>query len=727
MGDNRLKQIHTLELKGCTPETLMGYLKALGIFRLVAQQRDSQTRAWWQNDTFFLQSNVDQQGLLDFFLETFQPTPIVSPWNGGSGFYAKDNTKAMSVILNLDSARFQKWHEVVAICKEIMAEAQSRDNISKKDWKEWILAQCRGNFPDEALDWLDATYVLTQSGAKFAPLLGTGGNDGRMEFSNNFMQNVVSALDLDGLRPDEGVSRGRLMASLFKDGSPRLNRGRSSGFFNPGGVGGANSTEGFSGEALTNPWDFVLMFEGVLLFAGSAARRLGTHAAPKAIFPFTVDSSATGYGTSSDIEYGDASRAEFWAPLWERPVILGELAYLVAEGRAQLGQRQVASGAEFARAVVGLGTERGIHQFQRFGFMVRNGLAYLASPLGRFHVGGNTKALQRANVLLDLDHWLQNLRRNAQGRNTVLNQVEGAIIEFCRKGRASDLQEVLTKLGQAEKWLSKSGIIEPIRHLSHHWRVHANDESSEFRLALSMASILPVSVEEQLKVGSIRENLEPVEISPQGRATWREGSTSCVWNAGNPFLNMLTVLERRCLQGSMQSCVYPPLVAKCPASLKDIAQFLNGNVNVKRIADLALPLSWSFAPSSRTPKENTFQQQTPYELPTAYAVMKLTLLPEEFVCKRFGEDRHIRMEPAMFALLRVGRIRQAFQMACRRLIASGLQPSSIEPGIADRSDQGLRLAAALLFPLDKSAHCALAERALRKPANSLKTEPPENS
>ena len=44
-------------------------------------------------------------------------------------------------------------------------------------------------------------------------------------------------------------------------------RKRSTGFYNPGSVGGANASVGFNDESMTNPWDYALMFEGTLLFA----------------------------------------------------------------------------------------------------------------------------------------------------------------------------------------------------------------------------------------------------------------------------------------------------------------------------------------------------------------------------------------------------------------------------------------------------------------------------
>ena len=724
-----MSQLHQLELRGCTPEPLMAYLKALGIFRLVAEQKDEEARAWWQSDTFVLRSALDRDSLAEFFLDEYRPTPIVSPWNGGSGLYRKDNRKAKDAILEAEAPRFDLWRDTISISNRLVDTDWSKKERDAK--KAWILARCRAEFPDEALAWLDAAYVLTSTGTEYPPLLGTGGNDGRLDFSNNYMQNVVSALNVETQRKGEVAAREQLVAALFDEGSPQLLRKRTTGFFNPGSVGGANASVGFNDEAMTNPWDYVLMFEGALLFAGAMARRLSPRSSSKAAFPFTVDNSAAGYGTSSDSEYGDSARAEFWAPLWDQPANLHELGHLVSEGRAQLGRRQVSNGTNFARAVAGLGTERGIAQFQRYGFLMRNGLAYLAAPLGRFHVRGDPDTAQRANVLFDLDHWLDRLRSAATGRNapaglgTVLRQIDQSIIEFCQRGQPPDLQNVLIAVARAERWLAISSLrkgtypIMPLDSLSREWLRHANDPTVEFRLARALASILPGQKDGQTQVGPIRENLEPVES--RQRAEWKEGSSSFVWTAGDALSNLLAVLERRCLETRMQSLDRLPLDSTYPARLEDIVAFLNGSVDIQRIADLALALSF-VRPRRRPETEQVSGRSEPFDLPAAYVVMKLTLLPGKLVCPELGEDKDISMEPQMLAMLRAGRVNDAYRVASRRLSASGLRPLSTEPGIVDRSVLGRRLAAALIFPLDKRAHCALAKRALLWPPANMETK-----
>ena len=45
-----------IPLRGCAPEPLIHYLKALGILRLVAEQLDPQARAAWHGDTFMLET-----------------------------------------------------------------------------------------------------------------------------------------------------------------------------------------------------------------------------------------------------------------------------------------------------------------------------------------------------------------------------------------------------------------------------------------------------------------------------------------------------------------------------------------------------------------------------------------------------------------------------------------------------------------------------------------------
>ena len=85
--------MNSLPLPGCSPIPLAHYLKALGVLRLISeneQHGDPQTAGCWERDAFVLHSKFDREGLIQFFLQHYSPTPILAPWNGGSGFYFQE-------------------------------------------------------------------------------------------------------------------------------------------------------------------------------------------------------------------------------------------------------------------------------------------------------------------------------------------------------------------------------------------------------------------------------------------------------------------------------------------------------------------------------------------------------------------------------------------------------------------------------------------------------------
>jgi CRISPR-associated protein Csx17 len=109
------KSIYVHKLTGCSPSPLAHYLKALGILRLVSEQVDSDSRGWWRHDAFFLATLLDRDQLENFFLKTYSPTPMISPWNGGSGFYPKDNKSGIEPIEQSKSHRFRAYREAISV------------------------------------------------------------------------------------------------------------------------------------------------------------------------------------------------------------------------------------------------------------------------------------------------------------------------------------------------------------------------------------------------------------------------------------------------------------------------------------------------------------------------------------------------------------------------------------------------------------------------------------
>lgn len=695
-------------LTGCAPTPLAHYLKALGILRLVAEQADPGVAGCWHRDDFILRTSLNAESLTAFFLERYAPTPVLAPWNGGSGFFPKDNQDSIRLIQACDSPRFACYREILTAAQTLLAHLELKDKPDPET-KGSLLQACRSTLPDAAIAWLDAAFVLSNDGAKYPPLLGTGGNDGRLEFTNNFMQRLAEVFDLSTGAPSRD-SKSWLRQSLFADTLPVARVKAPIGQFFPSAAGGANATTGFNSDASANPWDFIFMIEGALVFAAAAVKRLESIDDGRLAYPFCVRQAAIGYASASTADES-ASRAEMWMPLWEKPATYAEISALFSEGRAQVGTgvgaRSARNGVDFIRSVVTLGVDRGITSFQRFGFQVRNGLAYFAIPLERVIVRQHT----RGNLLVEIDHWLDQLRRfSGDGPASISRAqrgIEAAIDDLCRHDDALHFRSLLVALGRAEQALARSfrwtteKRLQPLKELTADWLKYASDSPDtdrELRLAAALASA---------HGGALRAHLEPVE----GRGYWKwapvPGNNVC-WGEGGLENVLLDILTRRLAAPEEAPSLHPGHAA-CYASLGDIRAFIRNELDDDLIADLWWALSaldWRSVPRFERP----FADAPPSAL---YSLLRLCFAQP-------GELRHgassVPPVPAIVAKARAGQSAEASKLAVRRLRASGFRPrlDAIDLGSAVTT----RTAAALLFPLHPDDFSRLQTSILRQAANA---------
>jgi len=282
----------TLTLNGCAPIPLAHYLKALGVLRLVSEQVDANARGSWSNDHFLLHRSADAAALVEFLAHSYRPTAVLAPWNGGSGFFPKDNNEALTAIEKSNTLRLEPYRVGMAVARQELKRLALKAKPDGET-KTLLLQSCRNTFPEDALGWLDAVFVLGQDGAKFPPLLGTGGNDGRLEFTNNFMQRITEVMNPATGEPTAESVRW-LKAALFGLAAPGLATKAPVGQFFPGAAGGANATAGFDAPAAVNPWDFILMIEGSLLFAAASVKRLESVEEGALAYPFCVRQAGVG-------------------------------------------------------------------------------------------------------------------------------------------------------------------------------------------------------------------------------------------------------------------------------------------------------------------------------------------------------------------------------------------------------------------------------------------------
>jgi len=510
--------VTVLALTGCRPEPIGSYLKALGVLRLVASQVDPSATGRWEGDTFLLDSTLDADGLVKFLIEDYRPTAVLSPWNSDSGF-KEAGSKATTALLAVeagDDPRFDDYREAVAVVREVL---RSPGWAQRPKVEQATLL--RNRLPDAAIEWLDAAVVLRPEGPAFPALLGTGGNFGRLELSPTFIGRLQQVLD----GSPKGLVRSSswLRSSLFEEGTPVL-RGDAVGQFDPGAAGGLRADTA-GGKPLTNPWDFVLLIEGSLIWVSGVARRLGS-ATSVAAMPFTVAPSAVGKGSLAP---GERAKAELWAPLWNQPLGLAALRRLFAEGRISWSLRQARTGLDVARAVHTLGVDAGISEFVRHVVAERMGQSPLAVPAGRFKVSAQPKV----QLLASLDPWIDRLRRAATGRSAPSSLLRASVrvdraLFAAVSSRPGALQDLLIAVAAAESLCGRTergrmeGSVPPVGWLAaSDWLPALDDGSSELRLAASVAlasvAITPTEHVVGNRLGTPRSLLRPIEVVARGK------------------------------------------------------------------------------------------------------------------------------------------------------------------------------------------------------------------
>ena len=730
----------SLALGGCTPTPLASYLKALGVLRLISSDTnhvsgcaaDPKARGWWENEYFHLVTTLHRDALLHFFLEEYAPSPIIAPWNGGSGFYPKDNKDGFGP---LTSETVAKRFAPIAEAIRIASRAIARQALAKQpegDAKIELVAALRAELPDPAIDWIDAVLALSGDGLSYPQLLGSGGNDGRLDFTNNFMRRLVSkkrpsgVLDAASGRPSDGASA--LLASALFDTPSKGLDSAAIGQFAPGAAGGPNATAGYKADGNVNPWDFVLMLEGAVAFAGAATRRHQGMVESGASFPFTVRAVGAGWGGVEAADENDA-RAEFWAPLWRRPVRFREIDALLAEGRAVLNGRTVRDGLGFARAAASLGVSRGFSEFERYGFLMRAGKAYLAAPVGRRSAAPSPGVRLVAD--LDAGGWLDRVRRvgrtdgePATARNAV-KRFEDALFDLLEPEPAFSavrVERALVALGEVCNWLvvSRKGREEvgtPPPAMSSAWIRTADDGSPEFRVAAALAGLGLPPMERRDDTAS--ETASEDKGATDGGAETREAPRArskpappmaahfapidedrfsdgrrlrvrrawsgddappvVVWGAGGLVSNMIAVLERRLVEGAIRGLDDKPLAGAAHARPGDIAAFLSGDFDDTRCAALLAGMIWARPGLPMKVPGNV--GIPPASVPFAYAALKPIFVPDRTLHRvhALAETARMPIPPGLVARLRTGggsldgrATDEAVRTALARARASGL-------------------------------------------------------
>lgn len=678
-----------LVLDGCRVTPLAGYLSALGAHRAVHRLLDPEAQGRWSQGVYVLRCRFDTIDELTVALHaSFEPESIVSPWNSGSGFAANGKSPAAERILQWiresTDERLLPLRLAVAGADRVVSDGLRLGiaDLWDKKRKPEVLRLSRNELPDAAVAWLDAAIALGQDDdPSYSRLLGTGGNLGRQDLSATYLQQARTVLEhRDSVAWLASALDGRPRAPLPKD---------SPGQFDAGGVGASDEP-----NSVGNPWTFLFVIEGTLLFATAVVRRHGA-AYSGAALPFQVPGSTAGFASSAS---GEHPLAELWAPEWPEPLCIPEAAHLLGEGRADWNSHAARSGLDMARAAATFAVDRGIGAFHRHVFVDRLGQNPIAVPAGRIEVG----VRGGVDLLAPLDRWREALRRSDPPSHIFarLRALDQAIFDHACTGQDAALVEVFAALGRCRSAASRSGkvrdaklpvlsfphgakLLDQLRDVIHHDR--------ELRIALALttsrdgASTFGTWLTDPLLAGGLVPGLADIarrRSFPLATDEVRTDRTPSVRGARIAFERGMSLRSG------------------------DIQAFVEGAIDDERTAALTLGLScvdWRYTGGENLPGT------TSASAPALDLVLLFTgAAPLDYV-NTDGESRSLVVRPGHDwpSRLIAGQVGAVLQDASRRLRIAGVRHVV---SVRGNAFDGRRFAAALLLTIKTSDRRAALSR-----------------
>jgi CRISPR-associated protein Csx17 len=336
---------------------------------------------------------------------------------------------------------------------------------------------------------------------------------------------------------------------------------------------------------------------------------------------------------------------------------------------------------------------------------------HFAVPLGRFRVP--ERRSPKLACLDALDDWLPVLRRQARVkeaaprlRNAERRLADALFAVAQHPGEQGRWQSVLLALAEVEGIQAtgsgfKAG---PVPRLRPEWAEAANDNSMEFRLALSLA--LQHGGFDADPWNTVRRHWLPLdEKKPWLFAKCGTGSQvrlqigpEVVIQGRSGIQDAIALVERRLIEASQRGERRLPLVAayKASAHPADLAALVAGEADLDRTLALARALmaldgrQWANNPMPSHMPQNNRQPDD------AWLVIRLALLPWPLKNRHGGEYR-IGTNPAIFRRLANGDAATAVELALRQLGAAGIQTAVRAATVPP--DAARRWAAALAFPI----------------------------
>ncbi len=715
-----------ISMPNCRTEPFGSALKALGVIKLIGEQKDPTIKSYWENGELNIETTLTKDQIVSFFMEEYSPSPILAPWLSQSGFWPSFKSNDMEDIKNSKLKRFESLsdniNKIESIIKQIasykgfeLVKLQGKKKLEKEEKKklekfrnenkEMLITICRNQLDDRYVYWSDSAVILDSEGeVRYPPINGTGGNDARLEFTHTFIEMVAEMLLKIGNK-DKLISSELLDNSLFGAFTDNLKNDVSAGKFMPGFIGGVNQDEGIeSDKSITNPWDIILFMEGITMWTSSLDRKSEvTDSLP--ISPFTVKLSKP----YSSADPSKSKSVELWFPIWENPASLDEIKTIFKEGRSDIRKRTASNGLEFVESVNSLGVDRGIKEFVRYSLSEKNGQATFLIPLGKYKVKLNKYydlILDLRPLLSTIDFFMgKNKDKLPPSFKIARDEIEKSIFDFTVLADKYNAKKVIISIGKFERLLSlhlplmSESDMPPLSGISPKWLDVIDDNTIEIRIALAISSIMDNNRNGLKNIGSIRSNLESIE-EKSGKCSWSKENNETVWTGNNIYEKIINTLYRRLLNAEKYNLYNLPIYSTFKLSISEIYEFIHGNFDANLLEELIFGLLTINKNSNEFSNyvSNLTEKNVPYvPVPFDFSLLKMVFLPEDLEIGN-KEKVHIIPEFGIIQLLKSGRVEDACRLAKNRLLSSNLKPiNTIFPNL--ESNYGLKLAAAMLLPV----------------------------
>ena len=496
---------HEFVCGGLRADSFLGYLKTLGVFRAFAIQFDPTVRLAFSDDGARFTSDREKEALEGFLLDTYAPTPVINPWNKGGGVAKQSKSPSADALIkqieSTTSARWRPYRESIASARVAVDLSDAHGPMKDAEKKKLVVALFRARCPEEAIAWIDTAVVLGARDAGFPPIVGSGGNDGRLDFGVTFAGYALSMMDGKAAR---GVDRGALLRDAIDGTATATLVPGSLGQYAPSTAVTFNLANGTMADGLVNPWDYIFALEGAVTFAGALVKRASSSDRPS--YPFSFTSVAAGFGSAST---GEDTRGELWLPIWAGAASWAAVSALLRRGRLEVdltnnrttAARSARNSLDAVHGALTLGVASGLQRMERVVLAARNGLAYTGTNAGVIHVGERRDPAV-ASLNREILQWIARtggLQIGAQALDAIRTYEEsvyayGATRINDHLQRARAFQEIIAALGLVDRTVAlgppkdhkplpflESMLLAPGGPL--------DDGSAEHRLARAIASL----------------------------------------------------------------------------------------------------------------------------------------------------------------------------------------------------------------------------------------------